>query len=253
MKFVYCVSLLLLTFPGSVVHASEVTVAVASNFSGPMKEIAAVFEQESGHKVKMSFGSSGKIYAQIRNGAPFDLFFSADQAKPEALEKDGLAVAGSRFTYAIGTLALWSSDGELVDDRGGVLKQGRFRKLAIANPKLAPYGVAAMEVINALGLSDNVAGMLVQGENISQTFQFVSTGNAEVGFVALSQIMQNGSLRSGSIWIVPGELYHPIRQDMLLLNRGERSEAARGLLAFMRGDRARTIIESFGYKMPTGE
>ncbi|MFC7049414.1 molybdate ABC transporter substrate-binding protein [Emcibacter nanhaiensis] len=253
MRFIAVLSCLFATFLGVSSHAGEVTVAVASNFTGAMKEIAGAFEKQSGHRVKLSFGSSGKFYAQIRNGAPFEVFLSADQAKPAALDKDGLTVAGSRFSYAIGALALWSSDAKVVDNGGGILKRGTFRKIAIANPKLAPYGVAATQVLDALGLTDIVRGKLVMGENISQTFQFVGSGNAEIGFVALSQVMQGNKVKAGSAWIVPPELYQPIRQDAVLLKRGEANEAAGALLSFLRSEQAGRIITSFGYRVPTDD
>lgn len=232
------------------VSAEELTVAVASNFTPPMKEIAAEFEKASGHRVKLAFGSSGKFYAQIKNGAPFQAFLSADTAKPAALEKDGLVVPGSRFTYVVGSLALWSAEPALVDDRASVLKRGEFRKLALANPKLAPYGQAAVEVLRNLGLEEATRAKWVQGENIAQTYQFVATGNADLGFVALSQILRGGKVREGSAWIVPGDLYSPIRQDAVLLRRDANSEGAAEFLQFLRGDKARAVIESYGYRFP---
>lgn len=224
-------------------RAEQLTVAVASNFAAPMREIAAAFERESGHGLRLAFGSSGKFYAQIQHGAPFDIFFSADRTKPQALEEAGLAVAGSRFTYAVGRLALWSRDAKLV--RGGpqVLEEGGFNKLALANPRLAPYGAAAVQVLRNLGLEEVTKPHWVRGENIAQTYQFVASGNAALGFVALSQISGGG----GSAWIVPGNLHDPIRQDAVLLKRGAKSAAARALLRFVRGARAAAIIESYSY------
>lgn len=230
--------------------AEELTVAVAANFTAAMKDIAAEFEEASGHRVRLAFGSSGKFYAQIKNGAPFQAFFSADTTKPAALEKDGLAVSGSRFTYAVGSLALWSADPALVDDRASVLKGGNFRKLALANPKLAPYGGAAVQVLRNLDLEETTRAKWVQGENIAQTFQFVATGNADLGFVALSQILRGGQVKAGSAWIVPGDLYSPICQDAVLLRRGADSKGAVEFLQFLRGDKARAIIESYGYRFP---
>ncbi|MFC6635673.1 molybdate ABC transporter substrate-binding protein [Microbulbifer taiwanensis] len=230
--------------------AEELTVAVASNFTAAMKEIATEFERASAHRVKLAYGSSGKFYAQIKNGAPFQLFFSADSAKPAALEKEGLAVPGSRFTYAVGSLALWSADPALLDARATALKDGSFRKLALANPKLAPYGQAAVEVLRSLGLEGATRTRWVQGENIAQTYQFVASGNADLGFVALSQIVQSGSVGEGSAWIVPVDLYSPIRQDAVLLQRGIESAGAAAFLQFMGGDKARAIIESYGYRFP---
>ena len=228
--------------------AGEVQVAVAANFAAPMKQIATQFEQASGHKAKLSVGATGKFYAQIKNGAPFDILLSADQATPTLLVQEQSAVAGSQFTYAIGKLALWSANPTLVDGRGAVLKQGGFAHLAIASPKQAPYGAAAMEVLTALNLNTSVTPKLVQGENIGQTYSFISTGNAELGFVALSQIWENNTLKSGSYWLVPDNLYSPIRQDAVLLKHGKDNPAAAALLAFLKTDKARAIMQSFGYQ-----
>lgn len=227
--------------------ADDIPVAVAANFAAPMEEIAEAFNQITGHRLKISTGASGKFYAQIRNGAPFQVFLSADQEKPEQLEKDGLAVQGTRFTYAIGKLALWSADPDKVDNKGKVLESGRFNKIAIANPKTAPYGEAAIETLSALKLKTRLEPKFVMGENISQTHQFVASGNAELGFVALSQISRNNQLTGGSMWLVPEKLYSPIKQDAVLLLTGKDSAAARQLLAFLKSDRAVRIIQSFGY------
>lgn len=224
--------------------AGEITVATASNFTAPMKALAAEFERASGHTVELAFGSSGKLYAQILNGAPFQILFSADQAKPIALEEAGLTVAGNRFTYAFGTLALWSPKAGLGDE---ALKQLMNGRLALANPRLAPYGVAAVEVLANLGLEETTRANWVRGENIAQTFQFVDSGNVDVGFVSLAQIMENGKITKGSAWIVPPELYKPIRQDAVLLSPAEENPAARELLNFIRGAPAQGIIRSFGY------
>ncbi|GGX48847.1 molybdate-binding periplasmic protein ModA [Saccharospirillum salsuginis] len=235
---------------GGWAHADTLTVAVASNFTAPMNDIAAAFEQATGHTVQLAFGSSGKFFAQIRNGAPFEVFFSADQAKPRALEEQGSIVPGSRFTYAVGALALWSSREDVPVDNAEVLRRGNFNKLALANLRLAPYGAAAVEVLDALELTEATRPHWVQGENIAQTYQFVRTGNAAVGFVALSQVMSDGAVRHGSAWIVPGHLHPPIRQDVVLLPRGEGNEAARAFLDYVRGESARAIIESYGYTVP---
>jgi molybdate transport system substrate-binding protein len=231
------------------VLAAEVQVAVAANFTAPMQKIAADFEKASGHKAQLAFGATGKFYAQIRNGAPFEVLLAADDETPARLEKEGLAVAGSRFTYAIGQLALWSAKPGYVDDQGAVLKQGAFDHLAIANPRLAPYGAAALETLGKLGLLGSVESKFVQGENIAQTFQFVSTGNAELGFVALSQVFENGKLKSGSAWIVPSALHAPIRQDALVLTQGKDNPAAAALLRFLKTDQARALIQSYGYAL----
>jgi molybdate transport system substrate-binding protein len=227
--------------------AGEVSVAVAANFTAPMREIAARFELETGHKARLSFGSSGKFFAQIQNGAPFEVFLSADDEKPARLEAVGATLPGSRFTYAVGRLVLWSADDGLIADGPKVLRKGGFAHLAIANPALAPYGAAAVAAMKALGAYDGVAGKLVQAENIAQAYQFVATGNAELGFVAMSQVMLDGKLRSGSAWPVPAELHAPIRQDAVVLARAAGNPAAAALVEYLRGDKAKTVISSFGY------
>jgi len=228
--------------------AAEVQVAVAANFTAPMQRIAADFEQATGHQAKLAFGSTGKFYAQIKNGAPFDVLLAADDETPAKLEREGDAVAGSRFTYSIGRLALWSAKPGYVDAQGAVLKQGTFKHLALANPKLAPYGAAAVETLNRLGLLTVLQPKFVQGENIAQTFQFVSTGNAELGFVALSQVFEGGKLKRGSAWIVPPGLHAPIRQDAAILARGKDNPAALALMKYMKEDKARAIIKAYGYE-----
>ena len=228
-------------------HADTVSVAVAANFTAPMQKIAAAFEADTGHKAELSFGATGKFHAQITNGAPFQILLAADDTTPARLEKEGKAVANSRFTYAIGTLVLWSAQPGTVDAQGAVLKTGDFRHLAIANPKLAPYGLAAMLVMDKLGVTARLQPRFVQGENIAQTYQFVSTGNAQLGFVALSQVMADGRITGGSAWQVPAELHEPIRQDAALLTPGKDSAAAAALLQYLRGDKARAIIRSYGY------
>lgn len=230
-----------------VAHADTVSVAVAANFTAPMQKIAAAFEVDTGHKAELSFGATGKFYAQITHGAPFQVLLSADDTTPARLEREGKAVAHSRFTYAIGTLVLWSAQPGTVDAKGDVLKSGDFKHLAIANPKLAPYGAAALQVMEKLGVATALQPRLVQGENIAQTFQFVSTGNAQLGFVALSQVMADGTIRSGSAWQVPASLHEPIRQDAVLLMPGKDSAAASALLTYLRGRKARAIIQSYGY------
>jgi molybdate transport system substrate-binding protein len=227
--------------------AATVRVAVAANFSAPMQRIAAEFERASGHRAQLAFGSTGKFYAQIRSGAPFDVLLAADDETPIRLEKDGFAVGGSRFTYAVGRLVLWSAQPARVDVRGEALARGDFRHLAIANPRLAPYGRAALEVLDGLGLAAATRPKVVQGENIAQTFQFVSTGNAELGFVALSQVYEAGRLTHGSGWIVPAALHPPIRQDAVLLSRGKNNPAARALMTYLRSEKSRAIIRAYGY------
>ncbi len=228
--------------------ADAVMVAVAANFTIPMQAIATEFDKDTGHQARLAFGSTGKFYAQIRNGAPFQMFLSADDETPARLEREGMTAAGTRFTYAVGTLVLWSAQPRFVDARGEVLGKGSFGKLAIANAKLAPYGRAASETLNALGLLDALSPRFVQGENIAQTFQFVQTGNAELGFVALSQVMKDGRIGAGSAWIVPASLHAPIRQDAVILKSGQGNAAARALAQYLKGDKARAIIRSFGYE-----
>jgi len=234
---------------GGVVHAAEVQVAVASNFTAPMQKIAAEFEKDTGHKVLLSSGATGKFYAQIKNGAPFEVFLAADDQTPAKLESEGDAVPGSRFTYAIGKLMLWSAQPGYVDSQGAVLKKGQFQHLAIANPKTAPYGAAAMAVLTHLNLLDAVQPKLVTGENIAQAHQFVATGNAELGFVALSQVMDNGKLTGGSGWQVPANLYELIRQDAVILTKGKDQPAAEALMKYLKGDKARAVIKSYGYDL----
>lgn len=227
--------------------AAEVQVAVASNFAAPMQKIATAFELKTGHKVVLSSGATGKFYTQISNGAPFEILLAADNETPARLEKEGLAVPGSRFTYAIGALALWSAQADGVDKNGDVLRQGKFEHLALANPKLAPYGQAAVETLKALKLAQQLAPRWVMGENIAQTYQFISTGNAELGFVALSQVFENGKLKSGSVWLVPAVLHQPLRQDAVLLQTGKNNPSARALLRYLQSDAAKAIIAASGY------
>ena len=239
---------LALLFSG-VALADEVQVAVAANFTAPMQKIAAEFEKNTGHKALLAFGATGKFAAQIRNGAPFQVLLAADDETPAKLEADGQTVAGSRFTYAIGKLVLWSARPGYVDDQGAVLKKGDFNKLALANPKLAPYGVAAIESMTKLGVLGAAEGKFVQGENIAQTYQFVSTGNAELGFVALSQVMKDGKIAAGSAWVVPNTLHSPIRQDAMILAKGKGNAAATALMGFLKSEKAKAIIKAYGYDL----
>ncbi len=233
-----------------VAQAGGVRVAVAANFTAPMQEIAPLFEQASGHKVSLSFGSTGKFYAQIKQGAPYDAFVAADTKVPERLDGDGLTVPGSRFVYALGTLVLWSAQPGLVDGKGEVLRKGGFNKLAIGDPRLAVYGAAAQETMEELGLWKALQPKLVRGENITQTFQFVATGNAELGFVALSQITQGGKVSGGSWWIVPTHYYNPIEQSAVMLAGVKDAEASRAFLDFLKGPKAAAVIRSYGYELP---
>ena len=231
----------------SPVKAGEIHAAVASNFTGAAQVLAERFEEKTGHRVVLAFGSTGKHYAQIKNGAPFEVFLAADAGRPELLERDKIAVPGTRFTYAIGRLVLWSPHEGYVDPKGAVLENGKYTFLALANPKLAPYGEAAKEVLQGRGLWEKLAGRLVQGENISQALQFVNAGNAELGFVALSQIIQPGSPLKGSYWMIPQSLYRPIEQQAVLLKD---TEAARAFILFIKCDAARSLIRSHGYETP---
>ena len=231
-------------------QADEVAVAVAANFTAPMQKIAAEFEKDTGHKAVLSFGATGKFYAQITNGAPFEVLLSADDETPAKLEKEQTGVAGSRFTYAIGKLVLWSAKPGYVDSKGEVLKKGEFARLSIANPKTAPYGRAAMETLDKLKVLPALQPKIVQGENISQAHQFVATGNAELGFVALSQVYVDGKLTSGSMWQVPGTLYSPIRQDAVVLNKGAGKPAVQALMTYLKSAKARAVIHSYGYDLP---
>lgn len=244
----YSAVIFLLSLSAGLAHAAEVTVAVAANFAAPMAQIAAAFEKSTGHKVVIAYGATGKFYAQIANGAPFDVFLSADAETPLRLVDEGLAVPASRFTYAIGKLVLWSIKPGLVDDKGRVLKQGNFAHLAIANPKTAPYGAAAVEVMGRLGVNGALENKLVRGENISQTYQFVATGNADLGFVALSQIYKKGEFVASSHWVVPSHLYSPIKQDAVLLTRGQSNPAAEALLAYLKSAATRNLIQTYGYE-----
>ena len=253
-RFFWLVIILSAAVVSATAKAEEVTVAVAANFTAPMQKIAQAFEQDTGHKVLLAFGATGKFYAQIKNGAPFAVLLSADDETPARLEKEGVAVAGTRFTYAFGRLALWSKNPSLVDDKGQVLlrdntNKNNFKKLAIADPKLAPYGAAAIEVIERMGVIDKLRPKLVQGDSIGQAFQFVMTENAELGFVALSQISIDGRITQGSAWVVPQNLYTPLKQDAVLLPFGKDNAVAIALMKYMRTERAQTIIRSYGYSL----
>ncbi|MBA2674367.1 molybdate ABC transporter substrate-binding protein [Ramlibacter sp.] len=227
--------------------AAETTVAVAANFTAPMQKIASAFERDTGHKAILAFGATGKFYAQIRNGAPLQVLLAADDATPARLENEGAAVAGSRFTYATGSLVLWSAQADTVDARGEVLRKDTTAKLAIADPKLAPYGAAAIETLAKLGLLAAWQPRTVQAESIAQAYQFAASGNAALGFVALSQVMRDGRISAGSAWVVPPGLHAPLRQDAVLLAAGRGNPAATALLAYLRGDAARAVMRGYGY------
>ena len=236
-------------------QAAELRIAVATNFTRTATALARQFEHDTGHTVRLAFGSTGKHYAQIIHGAPFDIFLAADERRPALLEKNGNAVPGSRFTYAQGRLVLWSPDATLIDANAEVLGSNRFRKLAIANPKLAPYGMAAKEVLQARGLWEKLQPRLVRGENIGQTFQFVRTGNAPLGFVAASQVFSNNSADdgsennkvAGSYWEPPQSLYTPIIQQAILIKD---TPTARDFIEFIKSDAARSLIQKHGYHTP---
>ena len=228
-------------------RADEIRIAVASNFAGAMRELATRYEKTHEHDVVLSFGSTGKLYAQIVNGAPFALFLAADAERPMRLDIEGRSVADMRFTYALGQLVLWSATPDLVDANGAVLDDFRFRYLAIANPRLAPYGKAAREVLEARGLWQDIQDRLVRGENIGQTFLFIRTGNAELGFVARSQITTPDTVMNGSVWKIPQLLYSPIEQQAVLLKD---TAAARSFMNFLASNEAKSTIQSYGYGTP---
>lgn len=234
---------LLLTLLATSAKAAEVKVAVAANFTEPVKEIAALFEKTTGHRLILSFGATGAFYAQISQGAPFEVFLTADKATPAKAVTEGHAVAGTAFTYAVGKLVLYSKTPGLTLGEG-TLKDAKFAKIALANPATAPYGAAAVEVMKALGVHETLQPRIVQGTNIAQTFQFIDTANAEVGFVALAQV---AFVEGGSRWIVPGNLHAPVFQDAVLLKTGADNATAREFLTYLKGAEARKVIEKFGY------
>ena len=238
----YYISLLLLL--PCYALADTIRVAVASNFSKPIEAIAARFEDHTGHRLILVFGSTGKHYAQIINGAPFELFLAADMQRPKLLEQQGIAIAGTRFTYARGRLVLWSPRNNYVDAEGKILESGEFRHLAIANPKLAPYGMAAQEVLESRGLWKSLQQRLVRGESIGQAYQFVGSGNAELGFVAYSQINQPNLINTGSYWVIPQTLYEPIEQQVVLLKE---NTVARDFLSYMQKQEIKKLIFQYGY------
>ena len=237
---------LLLAFAPACVFAEPLQAAVASNFRPVMERLADAFEARSGHSIVSSYGSSGKHYAQIVNGAPFDVFLAADSERPRRLEVEGHAIAGSRLTYAIGKLVLWSPDAGLIAD-AAVLEHGKFRFIAIANPATAPYGLAARQTLEALGVWDALQPRLAKAENVGQAYAFVRSGNADLGFVALSQLASDVASPTGSQWLVPAELHQPIAQQAVLLRD---SSAGRSFLEFLAGDEARALIRSLGYDLP---
>lgn len=236
----------LLALIPAVTQAELVRVAVAANFTDASRQLAERFQQDTGHQAIISYGSTGKLYAQILNGAPFDVFLAADEARPSLLEQQGQAVSGSRFTYARGKLVLWSRDANHFDNGPDYLTGGQFQRLAVANPRTAPYGLAAQQVLEGLDLWQPLQARLVRGESIAQTFQFVATGNAETGFVALAQV-QAWPQSPGSLWDIPQSLYDPINQQAVLLSRGQDNPAAQAWLTFLASDAARAMIQQAGY------
>ena len=235
-----------LTFT-TLARADVVQVAVAANFTAPARALAEVFARTTGHEAKLSFGATGAFYTQIKSGAPFDVLLAADNERPARLEKEGDTVPGSRFTYATGQLVLWSAKPGLVDDEGAVLKHGQFGKIAIANPKNAPYGAAAVEAMNKLGLAAALQPKLVTGESIGQTYNFIATGNAELGFVALAQVLDGGKLKSGSMWVVPAQYHAPIIQDAVILKRAANNPAAKAWMELLKTPQSKELIRSYGY------
>lgn len=242
------ITLALLLF-GQASWSATVLVAVAANFSKPMTEIVSQFEKATGHSVKLSFGSSGKFVSQLENGGPFEVLLSADEKGPEKLEQAGLTVPNSRFVYALGKLVLWSATPNFVDDKGKILMTSNFKHLALADPKVAPYGAAAIDVLKKMKLFEKLQPMFVQGENIAQTYQFISTANAELGFLALSQVIKNGKIVGGSSWIIPDNLHAPIRQGAVLMKIGAENPAARALIDYLKSIPALAIIKKHGYDL----
>jgi molybdate transport system substrate-binding protein len=242
------ITLALLLF-GQASWSATVLVAVAANFSKPMAEIVSQFEKTTGHSVKLSFGSSGKFVSQLENGGPFEVLLSADEKGPEKLEQAGLTVPNTRFVYALGKLVLWSSKPNFVDDKGKILMTSNFKHLALADPKVAPYGAAAIDVLKKMKLLEKLQPLFVQGENIAQTYQFISTANAELGFLALSQVIENGKIVGGSSWIIPDNLHAPIRQGAVLMKKGAENPAARALIDYLKSIPALAIINKYGYDL----
>ena len=230
--------------------AAEVSAAVAANFAAPMQRIAALFHKESGHTVKLSLAASGKLYAQIKGGAPFDVFLSADEELPKRLLQEGLAVAGSRFVYATGRLVLWSAQPGLVDEKGAVLNSGNFDKLAYANPSYSPYGIATRETLTKLTMWNAMQKKLKKGDDVAQAYQLAASESADMAFIALAQVMRDGKVATGSWWIVPPELHKPIRQSAVLLSGAKEPAAAQALLAFLQSEKARAVMRGFGYEVP---
>ena len=252
---IYCLFFLvsLSACVSSVTQAEQLTAAIAANFAGTIKYLKPLFEHETGHRLVTSFASSGTLFAQIHNGAPFDVFLSADEQRPQQLIRDGLAIADSAFIYATGKLVLWSSQPELIDPQGNILRDGLWQEkgihhIALANPKTAPYGRAAMETLQAMQLLESTKPYRVTGQNIAQTFQFVASGNAQLGFIAQAQVLALPESERGSSWLVPQAMYSPIKQEAVMLMRGRENSAAQAFLQFLQSPRAKNIISARGYK-----
>ena len=242
------ITLVLLLF-GQASWSATVLVAVAANFSKPMTEIVSQFEKATGHSAKLSFGSSGKFVSQLENGGPFEVLLSADEKGPEKLEQAGLTAPNTRFVYALGKLILWSATPNFVDDEGKILMTSNFKHLALADPKVAPYGAAAIDVLKKMKLLEKLQPLFVQGENIAQTYQFISTANAELGFLALSQVIESGKIVGGSSWIIPDNLHAPIRQSAVIMKKGAENPAARALIDYLKSIPALAIIKKYGYDL----
>jgi molybdate transport system substrate-binding protein len=247
---VWSVAALAFGLYATVTSAAGVVAAVAANFAKPMEEVTARFKSRTGHDVRLSVGATGTFYRQIVNGAPFDVLLAADAEVPQRLEAEHRSVPGSRFTYAVGHLVLWSADAGRVDAQGKVLSGGQFARIAIASPDVAPYGRAARSVLMKLGLWEAVRPKLVMGENVNQTFSFAATKNADLGFVALSQVKALDPSKAGSMWIVPSDLYEPLVQDAVLLEKGRNNAAARELLDYLRSAEVRAYLRQVGYGTP---
>jgi molybdate transport system substrate-binding protein len=233
---------------GSQVWAGEVRVAVAANFTAPMERLAPLFQKESGHTLKVTAAASGKLYAQIKGGAAFDVFLSADEETPKRLMQEGFAVGGTRFVYATGRLVLWSVQPDLIDEKASVLNKGNFNTLSIANPINSPYGVAAKETLTKLTMWNSIQRKLDKGDDVSQTFQMAASEKADLAFVALSQIMRDGKVTTGSWWLVPPEMHNPIRQSAVLLSHAKDTDAAKAFLAFLKSAKAQAVMRGFGYE-----
>ena len=247
--FLRASALLLIATAVANVHAAEAQIAVAANFAEPIKAIGAVLQKTTGHTLKVTLGATGNLYAQIKNGAPFDVLLAADTNTPEKLEKEGMTQPGSRFTYATGKLVLWSVNAATVDAKGQVLKKTDLGKVSYANPKTAPYGAATLKALDSLGLTAAITPKLVQGESIGQAFAFAATGNADVGFVAMSQVLEGGKLKGGSMWVIPQTLYDPIRQDAVVLQHGADNQAAKALMQLLKSPNIKDLIRSYGYEL----